>query len=1248
MQRIAAGRAAEEMPPPGDGIGRYIRLGPLGTALLPVPRPRVLLVDELDKSDIDLPNDLLNVLEEGEFAIPELERIADRHPVVEVQCTDDGARVPVRGGRVRCRAFPFVVLTSNGERDFPAPLLRRCIHLRLDTPDDERLAAMVRAHFGPLAAEDNRAVVQRFLDRAPRRTALRRPAAERHLPHAARQGRGPRHPRAPRRPAHAAPQPRAVSRLSDAADLLEQLVARLREAGIATDAQSLADALWLSERMTPAAPRPGEPPAAAARAPAPPARPPDPEPDTALPQPLGRALRPLRHYRPRRIPGRPGELDEAATAESSARSGRITPVFHQIHGRESQLLLLMDDSPSMVVWEDLLEQLRLVCEQVGAFRDVGVHYLRPRLDGGVGVAALPGGLAPLAPADRLRDPTGRTVLLLLSDCCGPLWRYGAVQRLLHRFARTGPVAVIQPLPHRMWQRARLPAEPGVLCAADLPGGPLDFVPRRRRRQPPEEGAIAVPVLSLTRTALGAWARAVSGPRRARLDAAALWTCEDDPGAAPPSRSVAPGDPEQLVGRFQAVSSPAAHHLAVHLSAAPLAYPVMRLVQQAMMPQTGAAELAEILLGDLLVGADDRPATLLPGQRDAGGPRHAPPAGRTGPWYAFAPGVRDVLLRRLGLGEASLVLKDCALYVDRIYGARAVNVPKLVLGYLSGGTPRPPGAPVEALPDVWPAAGGVPPAFAEAARGVLRRFQPGGVGPDGGRGSAGVVMAHRIRGTGAARERLARFRQHGTIRDLWEAIRLLRTAPDDPDRPEGSVTARTLLAECLLALWEARRSDDVLAEAESTARAATAAADRAGGDPGGEVAADAVAGRAHLVRGKVLLALARTQEGRSAAAVALAEAVGHLERAERLLREVPDQALAARMALVDVARERYARTGDTGWLLDARQRLDAALEPRPDGAVPPYAVLAARGRLLAVLADDAWRRNDPERAGVLAAAAVADRARAAEDPPSQAVALLELAVARALAAGDPGTPQVLADLGRALAAADRDGAGDEVRCACLRRLGRGHAARFTRTGDVGELADADRWFALAQRPLPPGDPLLARPAGRTRRRVDRLGRARRRAGPGHRGGAGAARGAGPDPGRRSGAGRPPAAVRPGTAGRAVRPAVRRPICGRPSGPSPGPRGPHRPPPRPRWPGWNAATCWPISPAGRPPRPGGRAAGGPTPPSRTAGRRAPRRRPRCGCWRPGPGTASAPSSSTPPTRPARSPPIGRPAPIGAAAR
>lgn len=68
-----------------DNIGNYIRLGPLGTALVPAKKPRILIVDEIDKSDIDLPNDLLYVFEEGAFEIPELVRIENIKAEVEVR-----------------------------------------------------------------------------------------------------------------------------------------------------------------------------------------------------------------------------------------------------------------------------------------------------------------------------------------------------------------------------------------------------------------------------------------------------------------------------------------------------------------------------------------------------------------------------------------------------------------------------------------------------------------------------------------------------------------------------------------------------------------------------------------------------------------------------------------------------------------------------------------------------------------------------------------------------------------------------------------------------------------------------------------------------------------------------------------------------------------------------------------------------------------------------------------------------------
>jgi MoxR-like ATPase len=138
-----------------QAIGKYITLGPLGTALLPAAKPRVLLIDEIDKGDIDLPNDLLSIFEEGWFEIPELERMKETAAEVPVRTAYADTEEPVSAGdikysvpegRISCKAFPLVILTSNGERDFPPAFLRRCLRLRMSQPNKAMLGRIVSAH----------------------------------------------------------------------------------------------------------------------------------------------------------------------------------------------------------------------------------------------------------------------------------------------------------------------------------------------------------------------------------------------------------------------------------------------------------------------------------------------------------------------------------------------------------------------------------------------------------------------------------------------------------------------------------------------------------------------------------------------------------------------------------------------------------------------------------------------------------------------------------------------------------------------------------------------------------------------------------------------------------------------------------------------------------------------------------------------------------------------------------------------
>jgi MoxR-like ATPase len=146
-----------------EQVGRYIRLGPLGTALLPHRRPRVLLIDEIDKGDLDLPNDLLTVFEEGEYEIPELARLSGNQDSTPVLTADRGATYQVSGGRVRCRQFPFVVLTSNREREFPPAFLRRCVQLELLDPGRDELDEIVTAHLSEDLAAQAGDLIDRFL-----------------------------------------------------------------------------------------------------------------------------------------------------------------------------------------------------------------------------------------------------------------------------------------------------------------------------------------------------------------------------------------------------------------------------------------------------------------------------------------------------------------------------------------------------------------------------------------------------------------------------------------------------------------------------------------------------------------------------------------------------------------------------------------------------------------------------------------------------------------------------------------------------------------------------------------------------------------------------------------------------------------------------------------------------------------------------------------------------------------------------
>ena len=118
-----------------------------------------MLIDEIDKSDLNLPNDLLNLFEEGEFEIPELVRRSKRETLksetVAVRTADQNMpEMPIANGQVKCCEFPIVIMTSNGERDFPPAFYRRCLRVNMPNPDTASLKAVVKSHFKQIDRSD--------------------------------------------------------------------------------------------------------------------------------------------------------------------------------------------------------------------------------------------------------------------------------------------------------------------------------------------------------------------------------------------------------------------------------------------------------------------------------------------------------------------------------------------------------------------------------------------------------------------------------------------------------------------------------------------------------------------------------------------------------------------------------------------------------------------------------------------------------------------------------------------------------------------------------------------------------------------------------------------------------------------------------------------------------------------------------------------------------------------------------------
>ncbi|GAA4134506.1 FxSxx-COOH system tetratricopeptide repeat protein [Actinomadura keratinilytica] len=406
---------------------------------------------------------------------------------------------------------------------------------------------------------------------------------------------------------------------------------------------------------------------------------------------IEQALRPFRKPVPS-VHGDP-ELNDEATAVRAAQDDLWLPETRPALERWLDLDVVVDDGPLSALTRPVADAFIDCVGRVGAFRTVHTYLLDTDRPGLADPLLRPTGRPSAArPASGLigRGRRERRLLVVLTDGVGRAWHSGTAQRLLAGWARQVPLVVINLLARRQWRRTGLVTRPARLYASapaaanrfyrvrypsapwgdgapprpptGRPAGDDPWPPTGCDTAAPGPSQVHIPVIELTPGQLAGWARFVAAPHGSWLGAVAVcdtrsvgqspsWHPDDDEDTAAP-----PASASELVRRFRAAVSPTVFSLAVHLAAAPLNAPVMRLVQRTMLPQSRPSDLAEVVGSGLVrrVGTGRAPGSEAPEEVT----------------LDFVPGVRDELLANGRRSDTTQVLLMVGRHLgDRVAGLR---------------------------------------------------------------------------------------------------------------------------------------------------------------------------------------------------------------------------------------------------------------------------------------------------------------------------------------------------------------------------------------------------------------------------------------------------------------------------------------------------------------------------------------------------------------------------------------------------
>ena len=379
-----------------------------------------------------------------------------------------------------------------------------------------------------------------------------------------------------------------------------------------------------------------------------------------------KALRPLM----RRVDsGRQTILDEIETvkliAEQSTGEQRICiPVLKSEPEPWLDLALVIDDNSSMIIWRKLIEELKEILEHYGIFREVRTWGLTKDNDKII-IKAKVGKQqtknVQIKNLQELIDPTGRCLILIVSDCVAPMWFDGTILSALQHWTKHQPLAILQMLPNTLWLRSGLRVGAAVRLV-NRNGGSISEVANSNLRihelliwkDFDLENRSKIPVLTLEPEVASNWAGFLVGNYN-KINGGFIFPHNSDFTPPPylPQTQISELNAQERIERFRRISSPLGRKLAGLLMATPLiSLPVIRLVQETLLRESGPVHTAEVLLGGIL-----KPLTEITTDINPDGVI----------FDEVVSGIRNILLEDAPFSDSQFIFHTISDYIEKQIG-----------------------------------------------------------------------------------------------------------------------------------------------------------------------------------------------------------------------------------------------------------------------------------------------------------------------------------------------------------------------------------------------------------------------------------------------------------------------------------------------------------------------------------------------------------------------------------------------------